>query len=330
MGKIIEKEIEGIAAAILEDYRIERAVDRIDMFKQPDKQEIVKIISGLLQIVYPGYYFDKTYKIYGIGHKMSVKVEDVIYHLNKQIGLALQFAAGRDKTGEAARVDAGAESGDNAEDESQKIAVAFFKRIPAVRAVLETDVEAAFQGDPAAKSREEIIMAYPGLYAITVYRLAHELFLLKVPLIPRIMTEHAHGITGIDIHPGATIGNYFCIDHGTGIVVGETAIIGDHVKIYQGVTIGALSTRNVEKMRNARRHPTIEDNVTIYAGASILGGETVIGENSVIGGSVFITSSIPADTKVNMKNPELKFRPNSGNELKVQEFSQSEEWYYTI
>ena len=136
MGKIIEKEIEGIAAAILEDYRIERAVDRIDMFKQPDKQEIVKIISGLLQIVYPGYYFDKTYKIYGIGHKMSVKVEDVIYHLNKQIGLALQFAAGRDKTGEAARVDAGAESGDNAEDESQKIAVAFFKRIPAVRAVL--------------------------------------------------------------------------------------------------------------------------------------------------------------------------------------------------
>ncbi len=330
MGKIIEKEIEGIAAAILEDYRIERAVDRIDMFKQPDKQEIVKIISGLLQIVYPGYYFDKTYKIYSIGHKMSVKVEDVIYHLNKQIRLALQFAAGRDVTGEAVRMDAAAESEHNAEDESQKIAVAFFKRIPAVRAVLETDVEAAFQGDPAAKSREEIIMAYPGLYAITVYRLAHELFLLKVPLIPRIMTEHAHGITGIDIHPGATIGNYFCIDHGTGIVVGETAIIGDHVKIYQGVTIGALSTRNVEKMRNARRHPTIEDNVTIYAGASILGGETVIGENSVIGGSVFITSSIPADTKVNMKNPELKFRPNSGNELKVQEFSQSEEWYYTI
>ncbi len=310
MGRIIEKEIETITEAILGDYRGERAVDRIDMFRQPDKQEIVKIINGLLQIVYPGYYFDKTYKIYGISHKMSVKVEDVIYHLNKQIGLALQFA-GSHEDGEAA-------------------AVAFFKRIPAVRAVLETDVEAAFQGDPAAKSREEIIMAYPGLYAITVYRLAHELFLLKVPLIPRIMTEHAHSITGIDIHPGAFIGNYFCIDHGTGIVVGETAVIGDHVKVYQGVTIGALSTRNVEKMRNARRHPTIEDHVTIYAGASILGGETVIGENSVIGGSVFITSSIPADTKVNMKNPELKFRPNSGGELKIQEFSQSEEWYYMI
>ncbi|MCI8504861.1 MAG: serine acetyltransferase [Lachnospiraceae bacterium] len=317
MGKIIEKEIKSIVDGILEDYRTERAIDKIDMFKQPDKEEIVKIISGLVQIVYPGYYFDTTYKIYNVDHKMSVKVEDVIYHLNRQIELALQFTGGHGDTEET-------------EEKAGWTAVEFFRRIPAVRAVLETDVQAAFEGDPAAKSREEIIMAYPGLYAITVYRLAHELFLLKVPLIPRIMTEHAHSLTGIDIHPGAAVGKYFCIDHGTGIVVGETAVIGDHVKIYQGVTIGALSTRNVEKMRNARRHPTIEDNVTIYAGASILGGETIIGENTVIGGSVFITSSIPADTKVNMKNPELKFRPNSGNELKVQECSQSEEWYYVI
>lgn len=317
MGKIIEREIRNIVDGILEDYQTERAIDKIDIFKQPDKQKIIAVIDGLFQLVYPGYYFDKTYKIYSIDHKMSVKVEDVIYHLNKQIELALQFASGASDTEETA-------------ERSQRISVEFFKRIPLVRAVLETDVEAAFSGDPAAKSREEIIMAYPGLYAITVNRLAHELFLLDVPLIPRIMTEHAHSLTGIDIHPGATIGTYFCIDHGTGIVVGETAQIGDHVKIYQGVTIGALSTRNVEKMRNTKRHPTIKDNVTIYAGASILGGETVIGENSVIGGNVFITSSIPADTKVNMKNPELSFRQNAKNAMQIQELGQSEEWYYII
>lgn len=317
MEKIIEQEIGNIVKGILGDYQSERAIDKIDIFKQPDKQEIIKIIDGLFQIVYPGYYFDKTYKTYSISCKMSVKAEDVIYHLNKQIELALQFTSGHENAAEAP-------------EKSQKLSVEFFKRIPSVREVLETDVEAAFLGDPAAKSREEIIMAYPGLYAITVNRLAHELFLLGVPLIPRIMTEHAHSLTGIDIHPGAAIGRYFCIDHGTGIVVGETAEIGDHVKIYQGVTIGALSTRNVEKMRNAKRHPTIRDHVTIYAGASILGGETVIGENSVIGGNVFITASIPAGTKVNMKNPELSFKRNAKNEMHIQELGQSEEWYYVI
>ena len=173
--------------------------------------------------------------------------------------------------------------------------------------MLETDLEAAFQGDPAAKYRDEIILSYPGMFAITVNRLAHELFLLEVPLIPRIMTEYAHSITGIDIHPGATIGKYFFIDHGTGVVVGETTVIGDRVKIYQGVTLGALSTRGGQKLRGVRRHPTIEDDVTIYSGASILGGETVVGKNSVIGSNVFITSSIPADTKVSMKDQDLRW-----------------------
>ena len=170
-----------------------------------------------------------------------------------------------------------------------------------------SDLEAAFQGDPAAKYRDEIILSYPGMFAITVNRLAHELFLLEVPLIPRIMTEYAHSITGIDIHPGATIGKYFFIDHGTGVVVGETTVIGDRVKIYQGVTLGALSTRGGQKLRDVRRHPTIEDDVTIYSGASILGGETVVGKNSVIGSNVFITSSIPADTKVSMKDQDLRW-----------------------
>lgn len=295
MESVIEKNIQNIVSNILEDYGMERTIDKIDIFNQPDKQEVINIIAGLLQIVYPGYYWDKTNKIYNIVHKLSGKVEDTVYHLNKQIELALHFAPGRSDE-------------ESMEGKSQMITADFFQRLPSVRERLETDVQAAFQGDPAAKYKEEIIMSYPGLYAITVNRLAHELFLLDVPLIPRIMTEYAHSITGIDIHPGATIGKYFFIDHGTGIVIGETALIGEHVKIYQGVTIGALSTRDAEKLKNKKRHPTIEDNVTIYAGASILGGSTVIGANSVIGGNVFITSSIPEDTRVNMKNPELNFK----------------------
>ena len=160
------------------------------------------------------------------------------------------------------------------------------------------------EGDPAAYSKSEIILSYPGLYAITVFRLAHELFLLKVPMIPRIMTELAHSRTGVDIHPGATIGKYFMIDHATGIVVGETTIIGEHVKVYQGVTIGALSTRAGQALHGRKRHPTIEDNVTIYSGATILGGETVIGHDVVIGGNCFIAASIAPYSRVNVRNQE--------------------------
>ena len=194
---------------------------------------------------------------------------------------------------------------------------------------VETDLLAAFDGDPAAGCLEEIILAYPGLMAVTVYRLAHELYLLKVPVIPRLMTEFAHSETGIDIHPGATIDKYFFIDHGTGIGIGETAVIGRNVKIYQGVTIGALSTRGGQKLAGKKRHPTIKDNVTIYAGASILGGETVIGENSVIGGNTFITASVPDDTRVSMKNPEMEYRTRD-NRRDVEEMKQSDEWCYII
>mgnify|MGYP000661104018 FL=1 len=167
------------------------------------------------------------------------------------------------------------------------------------------DVQAAFDGDPAAHSKEEIIFCYPGLFAIFVYRMAHELYRMKVPFIPRIMTEYAHSHSGIDINPGATIGEYFFIDHGTGVVIGETTIIGNNVKIYQGVTLGALSTRSGQLLRDVKRHPTIEDDVTIYSSASILGGETVIGKGVVIGGNAFITSSVPAGSRVSVRNPEL-------------------------
>lgn len=194
------------------------------------------------------------------------------------------------------------------DEDTDRLCMEFLSKIPSVRAKIEKDLLAAFEGDPAATGYDEIVLAYPGLYAITVYRLAHELYNLHVPLIPRTMTELAHSTTGVDIHPGATIGEYFFIDHGTGIVIGQTTIIGDHVKLYQGVTLGGLSTRGGQKLSGAKRHPTIEDSVTIYAGATILGGETVIGRGSVIGANAFVTCSIPEATTVTMKQPELQLR----------------------
>jgi serine O-acetyltransferase len=185
-----------------------------------------------------------------------------------------------------------------------------FEAVPLLRQVLATDVRAFFEGDPAAKSYDEIIFAYPGIFAIMVYRIAHLLYLKEVPLLPRIMTEHAHSVTGIDIHPGAEIGEYFVIDHGTGVVIGETAVIGKNVRIYQGVTLGALSLpQNAgEQLRGKRRHPTIDDDVIIYSSATILGGNTVIGKRSVIGGNVWLTESVPPDTRVLMETPKLIYK----------------------
>ena len=288
----IEQQIEGIVDEILEDYRHQRAIDKLDPFVHPDKDTVIDIIYKLLRIAYPGYSRDKSYRIYNARHNLSMLIEDVMYNLNKQIAIVLRSQMDEKQ----------------AEMQAQEISLQFFRAIPAVRAVSQTDVEAFYDGDPAAYSTDEIIFCYPGLFAITVYRLAHVLYTLGVPMLPRIMTEHAHSVTGIDINPGATIGSYFFIDHGTGIVVGETTVIGDHVKVYQGVTLGALTTRGGQSLRGKKRHPTIEDNVTIYAGASILGGETVIGRDSVIGSNVFITHSIPANTTVSVKSQELQFK----------------------
>ena len=184
----------------------------------------------------------------------------------------------------------------------------FFEKLPEVQRVLLTDVQAAFDGDPAAQSKEEIIFSYPGFFAIFVYRIAHELYTQNVPLIPRIMTEYAHSGTGVDINAGATIGEYFFIDHATGVVIGETTVIGNHVKIYQGVTLGALSTRAGQKLAGVKRHPTIEDNVTIYSNASVLGGETIVGEDTVIAGGAFVTESIPAHSRVSLASLKVNVR----------------------
>ena len=280
----IEQKIEALVDSILRDYQKGRDIDRIDHAQHPDKEVIVDMTGKLMRILYPGYSLDKSYRIYHAKHNLSMLIEDVIYHLNQQIALVLPT------------------------EDAERLSVAFMEKIPAIRGLAQTDVDAAFAGDPAATNADEIIFCYPGLYAISVYRLAHALYQLNVPMIPRIMTEYAHSLTGIDIHPGATIGDHFFIDHGTGIVIGQTTIIGSFVKIYQGVTLGGLSTRGGQSLRSAKRHPTIEDNVTIYANASILGGATVIGHDSVIGANAFITESIPPCTTVTNKDQQLNLK----------------------
>lgn len=286
----IANQIENVVDTILRDYQQDRSIDKMDLFRHPDKDVIIDMVTKLLQIIYPGYFRDKRLRIYTARHNLSMLIEDVMYNLNKQITLVLETSM----------------APDSAEAEAQRISLEFFSRIPAVRALAQTDLEAAYDGDPAATSHDEIIFCYPGLFAITVYRLAHELYGLNVPMIPRIMTEYAHSLTGIDIHPGASIGDHFFIDHGTGIVIGETTVIGKYVKIYQGVTLGGLSTRGGQSLRGKKRHPTIEDNVTIYAGASILGGDTVVGKNSVVGANAFITASIPPCSTVTNQEQSLR------------------------
>ena len=282
----IERQIENVVDTILEDYGSQRDIDKMEVFRQPDKDVIIDIIEKLRRIVFPGYFRDKTYRMYNAKHNLSMLIEDVMSNLSEQMALVLEDS-----------------------NKAEELCLEFLRRIPAVRDMVQTDLQAAYDGDPAATGMAEVIFSYPGLYAITVNRLAHELYVLNVPMIPRIMTEYAHSITGIDIHPGATIGKYFFIDHGTGIVIGETTVIGENVKIYQGVTLGGLSTRGGQSLRGKRRHPTIEDNVTIYANASILGGETVIGQGCVIGASAFITASVPPCTTVSMKIQELQMKP---------------------
>ena len=315
MGKQICDNISEIINDITADYEKGRPIDKQDIFGQPDRDSVRDIINKLNRIVYAGYYVDRTYRIYNLSTTIASMTEDVAYNLNKQIFLALHFDKEiSKKSDEEIRVIA------------EDFTVSFMKKIPEVREYLDTDIEALYVGDPAAESKDAIIIAYPGLYAITVQRYAHVLYKLGIPILPRVMTEIAHSKTGIDINPGATIGKYFFIDHGTGVVVGETTIIGENVKIYQGVTLGALSTRGGRGLIDKKRHPTIEDNVTIYSGASILGGDTVIGEGSVIGGNVFLTQSVPAGTKVHVANQELKF---TGEGI-VQEQDKNNEWFYVI
>ena len=269
----------------------------------PSRDAVIDIVHRIQRMLYPGYFIRSRLDEFNLHYYLGLEATDLFESLAEQLTLAMRHDCIRNNL-----------SCLHCEDRGQEAALAFMKTLPRLRILLAKDVRAALEGDPAARGYDDIIFSYPGLFAVTVNRVAHELFHLEIPLIPRIMTEYAHSLTGIDIHPGAHIGEGFFIDHGTGLVVGETTEIGNRVRIYQGVTLGALSLPRdaVETLRNNKRHPTIEDDVIIYSHATILGGDTVIGARSVIGGNVWITESVPPDTKVFLKRPELIFLENRG------------------
>ena len=308
MNELEFNEVEEVVELVMNDYNQKRELDVMTMFHQPDKTKVVEIVNKLLRIIFPGFYRDEVYKIFNMRHSLSALVEDVMYNMQKQIVIALKNDPKYESMneGELRKV-------------AKDITLQFFTQIPRIRSFIDTDIQATFDGDPAATSKNEIVLSYPGILASTVHRISHVLWELNVPLIPRMMSEYVHSETGIDIHPAATIGKYFFIDHGTGIVVGSTTNIGEHVKIYQGVTLGALSTSAGQRLHGVKRHPTIEDNVTIYSGASVLGGKTVIGHDSIIGANAFVTSSI--------KNQELHM---GKDKIEKEELPQDDTWFYVI
>lgn len=295
MDTTVNKIIHNMSGELEKNYVDQKIFDVSLDERLPSREAVLDIIDNLQKITFPGF-FGKENMAYEskqsfAGHILSLTY-DKLYHVIKA---ALKYTY-KDRPYEEAREDA------------KTITLKFIEKVPEVQKLILKDVDAEFDGDPAANSKQEVIFSYPGLYAIFVYRYAHILYKLNVPFVPRIMTEHAHNLTGIDINPGAEIGEYFFIDHGTGIVIGETTVIGNHVKLYQGVTLGALSTRQGQALSGKKRHPTIEDNVVIYANTTVLGGQTVIGKNSVLAGNTFITYSIPANTKVASAMPELNLK----------------------
>jgi serine O-acetyltransferase len=282
----------------------ERCFDHIGPDKIPRRNSIVNIGLRICRILFPGYFNLTRLERFNLGYHFGQEVTELFELMSEQITTALRHDCIRHNL---PCIDC--------DDLGQQITADFIRKLPSLRIMLAKDVRAAYEGDPAAKSYDEVIFSYPGLFAVTIYRAAHELWELGVPYIPRVMSEYAHSKTGIDIHPGARIGESFFIDHGTGVVIGETTRIGNRVRLYQGVTIGALSLPQGagDLLRSRKRHPTIEDDVIIYSGATILGGDTVIGARSVIGGNVWLVSSVPQDTRVFMETPKLIFRANGGS-----------------
>ena len=293
------KRLGPIIDEILDSYYRIGGINHIEGPRLPSRVALNQVIEDLEAIIFPGYHEEEPARVEHLKYIVAERVSRVSRTLTEEIQKCLCFQMGLDSEHRCGHVEAQEQQDKQVEgcwDRAESITSELITQIPELRRRIRLDVDAAVAGDPAAQSREEVILAYPGVEAVLVYRIAHELFLRGIPLLPRMMTEFAHGRTGIDIHPGATIGDYFFIDHATGVVVGETTIIGDRVKVYQGVTIGAHSVKKEEA--NRKRHPTIEDDVTIYAGATILGGETVIGRGSVIGGNVWITASVPPGSRI--------------------------------
>ncbi len=287
---------------IIDSCKEEKCNRHVDYEPIPSKESVVQIIDKFFEIIYPGYFNSEKLDPVNLNFYLGQSINQLFSLLSEQVISSIRHDCYRYNL-----------SCRECSEEGYDITLKVLQQIPSLRNILARDVKAAYDGDPAAASYDEIIFSYPGIFAITVYRIAHILNNYNVPLLPRIMTEYAHSQTGIDIHPGAKIGERFAIDHGTGVVIGETTTIGRNVRLYQGVTLGALSLpRDAgEKLRKQKRHPDIEDEVIIYSGATILGGNTVIGARSVIGGNVWLTESVPPDTKVMMENPKLIYKNGS-------------------
>ena len=301
---------------IIQSYSRYGGINHIKGPNLPSQGEIIETLEDLVSIIFPGYFDKSDITATNVRYHVGTKCADTYNSLVDQINKCFRYFCKNWNRCKPDETTCRIKSQKSCLKKAREISRALLRELPPLRKILYTDVRAHYVGDPAAKSLDEIILAYPGLTAITVYRLAHVLYKKKVPLLPRIMTEYAHARTGIDIHPGAEIDEHFMIDHGTGVVIGETTEIGKNVRIYQGVTLGALSVPDhVEQYRWKKRHPTIEDKVTIYAGATILGGKTVIGKGAVVGGNVWITRSVPPHTTVFGEPPALamtkKKRPNS-------------------
>ena len=296
---MIDAQFDELVSKISSNYEAEEIFVTKPFGHFPNRDAIISIIKDVRSLVFPGYYAGEALKGVGAENYVAEQIMRIRNALRTQVHEACLFR------------DAAALPAADIEAKTDAVVDAFMAELPHIQELLFKDVQAAFDGDPAAQSKQEIILAYPGLFAIFVYRIAHILYGHKVPLIPRLMTEYAHSKTGVDINAGATIGEYFFIDHATGVVIGETTTIGSHVKIYQGVTLGALSTRKGQQLAGVKRHPTIEDDVTIYSNASVLGGQTVVGKGAIIAGSAFVTESVPAYARVSLKNQEVVVRTRS-------------------
>lgn len=301
-----KEELPELTKRIVDTYRSVGSINHLGHCPLPNYEAVAEILEDLKEIIYPGYRRREGLHLGNVTYHVGDLVDGLHDKLTTQIGRALRH----DARASGVEIDIDCDF----EALGQVKAIEFLERIPHLRQMLALDVQAAYDGDPAVSNLDEIIFCYPGLEAITVYRLAHELYGLEVPLIPRMMTEWAHSKTGIDIHPGATIGRYFFIDHGTGVVIGQTCEIGEHVKLYQGVTLGALSfptDSDGNLVRGTKRHPTIEDGVVIYANATVLGGMTVVGHDSVIGSSVWLTRSVEPRSTVVLEKPKLRIRADA-------------------
>ncbi|MFH2124681.1 MAG: serine acetyltransferase [Pseudomonadota bacterium] len=287
-----------VVTKLVASWQTEDCFNHIGPVPIPSHRAIIDIIYQVRQLLFPGYFTRTKIHASNLEYYIGKETTELYEALTEQITMAIRHDCRRTNL-----------ACTHCEERGHRLALAFIKTLPQLTETLGADIRATLSGDPATNSADEIIFSYPGLLATSIFRMAHELFLLQVPIIPRIMTEHAHSLTGIDIHPGATIGPGLFIDHGTGVVIGETTIIGNNVRLYQGVTLGALSLPRDAgiTLQHVKRHPTIEDEVIIYANAIILGGETVIGRRSVIGGNIWLTESVPPDTRVMLKRPELIF-----------------------